>query len=154
MEWGESAAVWHENQHCVTWPLYTHTRARTYTQINSKLLRLGAHYLEKHKQWRMHTHIRTHTRMKSRVITHSLWFPTTEGTCGDKQTTYTWHQWSFSVLLFISESPRDTTGRSEGRVSYSVGKCCLFLQTWLSAARGFSRFNIIAKTRQFSSCVM
>lgn len=37
MEWGENAAVWHENQHSVTWPLYTHMRAHTHRSIDTCL---------------------------------------------------------------------------------------------------------------------
>lgn len=33
MEWEANAAVWHENQHCVTWPLCTHTHSHTHRSI-------------------------------------------------------------------------------------------------------------------------
>lgn len=33
MEWEENAAVWHENQHSVTWPLCTHTHSHTHRSI-------------------------------------------------------------------------------------------------------------------------
>ena len=68
MEWGESAAVWHENQHSVTWPLYTHARAYAHAHTHRSIADcLGrGHIIWRNTnsdvcmRMRMRTHTNTH----------------------------------------------------------------------------------------------
>lgn len=136
MEWGENAAVWHENQHSVTWPLHTHTHRQAHAH------RSIANCLDPPSK--KHTDVHTvHTYMKSLMTRRSLW----------RQDTYTC---SFVCLLYKTESlfhglykhtwccwlisKYQWSRTCEQWLSYSAGFCRTSFPMWQWAACGLICF--------------